>query len=139
MVRSPLIGVEGDAARRSGGWRSGDVAEGQAGYDGDLEREQAFPEHVFQGLPVFLEFLALGSCKLALMPMAMPGDLLEEAAFEHLGQHPVKAVGHFVQVFKEEDLVLKRGVIGSSERGAEPAVIFPPISGPETIACGAEW
>ena len=55
------------------------------------------------------------------MPMAMPGDLLEEAGVEQLGQHPVEAIRHFVQVFEEEDLVLERGLVGGAERGAQQA------------------
>ena len=116
-------GLEGDAhADREGGVQ-GDVAEGQAGYDGDLEREQAFPEHVFQGLPVFLGVLGLGVPAVGVDADGDARDLLEQARVEHLGQHPVKAIRCLVQVLEEEYLVLERGLIGSSEGGAEEADI----------------
>ena len=101
------MGVEGDADADRQGGVEGDVAEGQARDDRDFQREQPFLEDIFQRLAVFFGVSGLRVLAIGVDADGDAGDLLEQAGVEELGQHPVEAVRHFVEVFEEEDAVLE--------------------------------
>ena len=112
-------GIKGCADAEGQGGVQRDVAEGQTHHDGDFQGEQSFPEHVFQGLAVFFGVPGIRLMAVGIDADGNARDLLEQPGVEQLGQHPVEAVRHFVQVFEEEDTVLERGLIRGPERATE--------------------
>src|SRR5437899_6938298 len=85
----------------------GDMAKGKAGDDGDFERQQSFPEHVFNCLAIFLGLFGFRVAAILVDADGDAGDLLEQPGVEEMGQHAVEAIRDFVEVFEEEDLILE--------------------------------
>ena len=113
------IGVQGG---HGPDWEGGvlrDMSEGQARHDGTFSGQAFRGRHLPGSGGIPWQSLAFGSLQFGVDADGDAGDLLEQPGVEQLGQHPVKAIGHFVQVFEEEDPVLEGGLIGGAERGAE--------------------
>src|SRR6478736_794283 len=100
-----------------------DVAEGQAGDDGNLEWEQAVFQNFFQCLAIFLGSLGLRVVAIGVQADGDARDLLEQAAVRQIGEHAIPAIRCFTDVFEEEDGVVERGLPRRADDGAKQGEI----------------
>jgi len=90
-----------------------DVAERQAGEDGDGQPTKPIPEYFFQAeAPSFNPAVAAAAEEDA-------GDVVEQAAEGERGAHAVDAVALFVDVLQEEDGVGGVGLVGGAHQGGD--------------------